>query len=129
MDYKKDYEAKYKEDVSTFGGHAYDAFLILTKAIEKAGRGQGEGPHGHRDDQGTRRAPAGVFNFSAEDHNGLDKNAFEMLTVKNGKFVVFGELGLLERRCEIKGVSGTSGYSLLFDCTPVDPARTSIRIP
>jgi len=29
-----------------------------------------------------------VFNFSAEDHNGLDKNAFEMLTVKNGKFVV-----------------------------------------
>ena len=30
----------------------------------------------------------GVFNFSAEDHNGLDINAFEMFTVKNGKFAV-----------------------------------------
>src|SRR5574342_1079224 len=27
--YKKEYEAKYKEDVSTFGGHAYDAMLLL----------------------------------------------------------------------------------------------------
>src|SRR5512140_436697 len=27
--YKKQYEAKYKEDVSTFGGNAYDAMLLL----------------------------------------------------------------------------------------------------
>jgi branched-chain amino acid transport system substrate-binding protein len=32
---------------------------------------------------------AGVFNFSAADHNGLDLNAFEMLSVKDGKFVVY----------------------------------------
>jgi len=30
----------------------------------------------------------GIFNFSATDHNGLDRDAFEMLTVKKGKFVV-----------------------------------------
>ncbi len=29
---------------------------------------------------------AGVFNFTPQDHNGLDLNAFEMLTVKDGKF-------------------------------------------
>jgi branched-chain amino acid transport system substrate-binding protein len=29
----------------------------------------------------------GVFNFSATDHNGLSIDAFEMLTVKDGKFV------------------------------------------
>ena len=29
---------------------------------------------------------AGIFNMSATDHNGLDINAFEMLTVKGGKF-------------------------------------------
>jgi branched-chain amino acid transport system substrate-binding protein len=88
ISYKKAYEAKHAgEDVSTFGGHAYDAFLILTRAIEKAGadkekvRSAIEGTKGL---VGT----AGVFNFSAEDHNGLDKNAFEMLTVKDGKFVV-----------------------------------------
>jgi branched-chain amino acid transport system substrate-binding protein len=28
-----------------------------------------------------------VFNYSAADHNGLDLDAFEMLTVKDGRFV------------------------------------------
>jgi branched-chain amino acid transport system substrate-binding protein len=37
LKYKKDYETKFKEDVSTFGGHGYDAFMILVQAIEKAG--------------------------------------------------------------------------------------------
>jgi len=31
---------------------------------------------------------AGLFNFSALDHNGLSRESFEMLTVKNGKFVL-----------------------------------------
>ena len=30
---------------------------------------------------------AGIFNFSPADHNGLAMDAFEMLTVKNGRFV------------------------------------------
>jgi branched-chain amino acid transport system substrate-binding protein len=87
VDYKKKYEAKYKEDVSTFGGHAYDAFLILTKAIEKAGADKEKVRTTIETTKGLV-GTAGVFNFSAEDHNGLDKNAFEMLTVKDGKFVV-----------------------------------------
>jgi branched-chain amino acid transport system substrate-binding protein len=87
VDYKKKYEAKFKEDVSTFGGHAYDAFLILTKAIEKAGADKEKVRTAIETTKGLV-GTAGVFNFSAEDHNGLDKNAFEMLTVKNGKFVV-----------------------------------------
>ncbi len=37
LSYKKDYESKFKEDVSTFGGHAYDAIIILAEAIKKAG--------------------------------------------------------------------------------------------
>ncbi len=87
VSYKRSYEAKYKEDVSTFGGHAYDAFMILVKALTEAGA----------DKEKVRTAienlkgfvgTGGVFNFSAEDHNGLDKNAFEMLTVKNGKFAI-----------------------------------------
>jgi branched-chain amino acid transport system substrate-binding protein len=31
---------------------------------------------------------AGIFNFSATDHTGLDLSAFEMLTVKDGKFTI-----------------------------------------
>jgi branched-chain amino acid transport system substrate-binding protein len=88
LSYKKEYEKKYAgEDVSTFGGHAYDAFLILTKAIEKAGVDKEKVRTAIESTKGLV-GTAGIFNFSAEDHNGLDKNAFEMLTVKNGKFVV-----------------------------------------
>ncbi len=32
---------------------------------------------------------AGIFNFSASDHCGLKSDAFEMLTVKNGRFVLY----------------------------------------
>ncbi len=47
--YKKAYEAKFREDVSTFGGHAYDAFLILAEGIRKAGsHGQVQGAGCHR---------------------------------------------------------------------------------
>jgi len=88
--YKKGYEARYKEDVSTFGGHAHDALMILVRAVREAGldrekvRSAVEGMKGF---VGT----AGVFNFSPTDHNGLALDAFEMLTVKDGKFAVLGE--------------------------------------
>jgi len=39
---------------------------------------------------------AGVFNFSARDHGGLGMDAFEMQTVKNGKFVVVQRHGRQE---------------------------------
>jgi branched-chain amino acid transport system substrate-binding protein len=32
---------------------------------------------------------AGVFNYSATDHTGLGLDAFEMLTVKDGKFAIY----------------------------------------
>ena len=86
--YKKQYEAKYKEDVSTFGGHAYDALMILVKAIETAGTDKEKVRDAIENMKGFV-GTGGVFNFSATDHNGLDKDAFEMLTVKDGKFAVY----------------------------------------
>jgi branched-chain amino acid transport system substrate-binding protein len=88
LEYKKDYEALYKEEASTFGGHAYDAFTILVEALGKAGPDRDK----VRDAlEGLRNVPgtAGVFNFSPTDHNGLSLDAFEMLTVKDGKFVIY----------------------------------------
>ncbi|HEX7510458.1 MAG TPA: ABC transporter substrate-binding protein [Chitinivibrionales bacterium] len=89
-EYKKDYEAKFKEDVSTFGGHAYDAILILSKAIEIAGADKDKVRDAIENLKGLV-GTAGVYNFSATDHNGLDINAFEMLTVKDGKFVPYSK--------------------------------------
>jgi len=86
--YKKDYEGKYNEPVSTFGGHAYDALMIVVKAIENAGSTDREKVRDAIESMKGFVGTGGTFNFSAEDHNGLDLGAFEMLTVKDGKFVL-----------------------------------------
>ena len=88
LKYKKDYESKYKEAASTFGGHAYDAMTILKTAIANGGTDRAklrDAIENIKDLAGT----GGVFSFSAEDHNGLDIESFVMLTVKDGKFVAY----------------------------------------
>jgi branched-chain amino acid transport system substrate-binding protein len=88
--YKKGYEARFKEDVSTFGGHAWDALMILVRAVEQAGLDR-EKVRAAVENMRGFVGTAGVFNFSPADHNGLALEAFEMLTVKDGKFAVLGE--------------------------------------
>jgi branched-chain amino acid transport system substrate-binding protein len=86
--YVKDYETRYKETASTFGGHGYDAFMIFQKAATIAGSDKDkirDAIEGLKDLPGT----GGVYNFSPTDHNGLALDAFEMMTVKGGKFVPY----------------------------------------
>ncbi len=89
VQYKNAYESRFKEDVSTFGGHAYDAILLLTKAIEKAGVVDKEKVRDTMENMTGLVGTAGVFNYSPTNHNGLDENAFEILTVKDGKFALY----------------------------------------
>jgi branched-chain amino acid transport system substrate-binding protein len=84
--FKQDYEAAYKEPVSTFGGHAYDAMMIVVKAVEKAGADREKVRTAIETMQGFV-GTAGVFNFTPADHNGLALDAFEMVTVRDGKFM------------------------------------------
>ena len=86
--YKKSYEDKFKSDVSTFGGHAYDGLMMAVEAMKKAGstdkakvRDALEATKGY---MGT----AGVVNMSATDHMGLDLTAFRMLEVKAGTWTL-----------------------------------------
>lgn len=88
--YKNDYESKYNEAASTFGGHGYDAITILLKAIESAGNDRAKIRDAIENLQGFA-GTGGVFSFSAEDHNGLDIDSFVMLTVKDGKFVLYND--------------------------------------
>ena len=82
--YRKAYTDRYKQDVSTFGGHALDGLMIVVEAIKRAGstdkakvRDQIEATKGFI---GT----GGKVTLSATDHMGLDLSAFRMLEVKNG---------------------------------------------
>ena len=86
--YKTEYEKKTGQQVSTFGGHAYDALMILTAAMKRAGgtdkakvRDEIEKTHGFI---GT----GGVFNMSPKDHLGLDLSAFRMLEIKGGDWTL-----------------------------------------
>jgi branched-chain amino acid transport system substrate-binding protein len=86
-EYKKEYETKFQEDASTFGGHAYDAFYIIVDALKKSGPDRAK----LRDEiEKTKNfvGTGGIFNMTPEDHMGLTKDAFEMLVVKDGKFAV-----------------------------------------
>lgn len=89
VQYKNDYEEQFKEDVSTFGGHAYDALHILVAAIKQAQSVESEKVRAAIENLQGFVGTAGIFNFSETDHNGLDMDAFEMLTVQDGKFVVY----------------------------------------
>jgi branched-chain amino acid transport system substrate-binding protein len=82
--YRKAYNERYKEDVSTFGGHAYDGLMLAVDAFKRAGstdkakvRDAIEATKGYI---GT----GGKVNMSATDHMGLDLSAFRMLEIKNG---------------------------------------------
>ncbi len=90
MSYKTAYESKYGEDISTFGGHSYDAMLILAKAIETAGPDRAKARTAIEEIQGFT-GTAGEFNFSSTDHNGLGIDAFTMFIVKDGQFVMMAK--------------------------------------
>jgi len=87
MKYKKDYEEKFKTDVSTFGGHALDAINLVVEALKAVGPDKAK-IRDYMENKKNFIGTGGVFNFSPEDHCGLDTKAFEMLTVKDGKFLV-----------------------------------------
>ena len=94
--YIKAYETKYGAGtMSTFGANTYDAGLLLQKAIptalKKAKPGSVEFREALRDalEQSKEVVGAqGVFNMSAQNHNGMDQRARVMMTVKDGKWVL-----------------------------------------
>jgi branched-chain amino acid transport system substrate-binding protein len=93
--YINQYEAKYgKDSRTTFGGHVYDAFALLAKAVpealKKAKPGTKEFRAALRDalEAANVVGTHGVFVMSAQDHNGLDNRARVMIRIENGKWVL-----------------------------------------
>ncbi|ACM21147.1 branched-chain amino acid ABC transporter, periplasmic amino acid-binding protein, putative [Geotalea daltonii FRC-32] len=85
--YDSSYKKAYGTEASTFGGYAYDAFLLLTQAIKKSGTTPEQIRNGI--EQARKLVSiSGVFNMSPTNHNGLDLSAFEMVRVTKGDWVV-----------------------------------------
>ena len=91
LEYVTKYEAAHgKGSVSSFGGHAWDAGVLLQNAIpvalKKAQPGTKEFRKALRDAiESTKNLPAahGIFNMSANDHQGFDQRARVMVTIEN----------------------------------------------
>jgi len=85
--YNKAYQEKYNESLSSFGGHGWDALNLVIDALKAVGPDSAK----IRDYIETRTnfiGQHGVFNFSPTDHNGLTKEAFEMVVVKDGDWAL-----------------------------------------
>jgi branched-chain amino acid transport system substrate-binding protein len=86
--YKSAFEEATGQPVSTFGGHAYDGLMILVDAIKRAGEAE---PGAIRDAIEATQGfvgTAGTVNMSPEDHMGLGLDAFRMLEIKDGDWVL-----------------------------------------
>jgi branched-chain amino acid transport system substrate-binding protein len=88
VSYKSDYESKYNEPVSTFGGHAYDAYMVVIRAAESADSLERGKIREAIENISNYPLTGGIFTFSPDDHNGLEMDSLEMLTVKNGQFAL-----------------------------------------
>lgn len=86
--YAKAFNAKWKTDVSSFGGHAYDGLMLAVDAIKRAG---GTDKAKVRDALEATKGfigTGGKVNMSPTDHMGLDLSAFLMLEIKNGDWTI-----------------------------------------
>lgn len=83
----RDYQKHYRTEGDHFGGHAWDAIMLLKGALERGG----DQPAAIRDQLERTRNFAGiggVFNFSPRDHSGLTKDAFVLVAVKKHDWVL-----------------------------------------
>lgn len=81
LSYVKDYQRHFKAEGDHFGGHAWDAVMMLKGAIERGG----DTPAGIRNALEATRGFAGiggVFNYSPKDHAGLTQDAFVLVEVR-----------------------------------------------
>ena len=86
LEYKALFEAKYKTDVSPFGGFAYDAMAIAVAAIRRVGTADKDKLRAAIEETKGLVGVGGIYNMSPTDHNGLDPSAFRMVEIKNGRF-------------------------------------------
>lgn len=87
-DYKTKYEKETGEPVSTFGGHMYDALMILVQATERAKTTDKAAVRDQIEKTEGFIGTGGEVNMSATDHLGLDLTAFRMLEIKNGDWAL-----------------------------------------
>ncbi|MEJ1354964.1 MAG: ABC transporter substrate-binding protein [Candidatus Sedimenticola sp. (ex Thyasira tokunagai)] len=87
LSYRNMFEPKHGA-VSTFGGHAYDGLMIALEAIDRADSNDKAKVRDEIEKTSGFIGTGGIFTMSANDHLGLGLDAFRMLEIKNGDWVL-----------------------------------------
>ena len=86
--YKRAYQQKTGQPVSTFGGHAYDGLMIFVEAAKRAGSFDKAKVRDEIEKTKNFIGTGGIVNMSPTDHMGLDLSAFRMLEIKGGDWTL-----------------------------------------
>ncbi len=86
-EYDQAYKKAYGIEASTFGGYAYDSFLLISEAI-KSGASKPEQIRDSLEKVKKMVSVSGTFSMSSSDHNGLDLSAFEMVKISKGDWEI-----------------------------------------
>lgn len=85
--YTEIYQYDRQFPINTHSGYAWDAINIVANAMQKAGTEPKALRQAIEQTKGYVGV-SGVYNLTAEDHNGLDVDSMVIVEVKNGKFVL-----------------------------------------
>jgi len=86
--FKADYEARWKQEVTHFAGHAYDAYAIVLDALRRAGTLDRAAVRDAIEATRGLVGTGGVFTMSAEDHLGLGLSSFHMVEIRRGDWAL-----------------------------------------
>lgn len=91
LDYGKKYTERFNEAPSTFGGHAYDAIMMIINALDSGNITGTEKEMKSKLRDYVENVKgfvgiSGIFNMSTEDHNGLAEDCFSIIKVSGGKW-------------------------------------------
>jgi len=67
-------------------GYAYDAMLLLRAGLEKAGKADAAALRNALENLHKVVGVSGIYDFSSQDHNGLDADSLIMLIVDSGRY-------------------------------------------
>ena len=85
--YTQEYGYHKQFPINTHSGYAWDAIMIVANAMQQVGTEAGALRAAIEQTQGYVGV-SGVYNLTAEDHNGLNVDSMVIVQVKGGKFVM-----------------------------------------
>lgn len=87
LQYQADYNAKFGKPPSTFGGHAWDAMMMVKGAFEAVGTDSAAIRDYLETSISNWIGISGIFNITADDHTGIGKESLVLVEIKDGGWV------------------------------------------